>query len=54
MPGMGTGVGGLDKLEAARTMVKAIKETEFRNLQKIILIDIDNEMVEAFERAVKK
>ena len=44
MPGMGTGVGGLDKLEAARTMVKAIKETEFRNLQKIILIDIKNEI----------
>ncbi|KYK25098.1 hypothetical protein AYK26_02795 [Euryarchaeota archaeon SM23-78] len=54
MPGMGTGVGGLDKLEAAKTIVKAIKETEFKHLEKIMLIDIDDEMVSAFEQAVKK
>ena len=54
MPGMGTGVGGLDKSEAAKTMIKAIKETEFKNLQKIILIDIADEMVEAFEKALNK
>nr|MCK4929721.1 macro domain-containing protein [Nanoarchaeota archaeon] len=54
MPGMGTGVGGLDKLEAAETIVKAIKDTEFKNLKKIVLIDIDDEMVSAFEKAVKK
>ena len=53
MPGMGTGVGGLDKSEAARVMVKTIKGTEFRNLKKIILIDIDDEMVEAFVQALK-
>lgn len=54
MPGLGTGVGGLDKQEAANIIVKAIKEFEFKNLEKIILIDIDDEMVEAFEKAVKR
>ncbi|MBW2991197.1 macro domain-containing protein [Candidatus Woesearchaeota archaeon] len=54
LPGMGTGVGGLDKLEAAKTMVKAIKETEFKSLEKIILIDINDEMIEAFEKALEK
>ncbi len=54
MPGLGTGVGGLDKLEAARTMLKVINETDFKNLEKIILIDIDDEMVEAFKEALKK
>lgn len=54
MPGMGTGVGGLDKQEAANTIVKAIKEMKFKNLKKIILIDIDDEMVNAFEGALEK
>lgn len=54
IPGMGTGIGGLDKLEAAKTIVRAIKETEFRNIEKIILIDIDDKMVNAFEEAIKK
>lgn len=54
MPGMGTGVGGLDKQEAAKNIVKAIKEMKFENLKKIILIDIDDEMVEAFERVLGK
>src|SRR4030042_5617464 len=35
LPGMGTGVGGLDKLEAAKAMLKAIKCTKFKNLQRI-------------------
>jgi O-acetyl-ADP-ribose deacetylase (regulator of RNase III) len=54
MPGMGTGVGGFDKLEATKTVVKAIKKIKFENVEKIILIDIDDEMVEAFDEVVKK
>ena len=53
MPGMGTGVGGLDKLEAAKTIVKAIKKTKFQSLEKILLVDIDDEMIEAFEKVLK-
>lgn len=54
IPGMGTGVGGLDKKEAAKIIVKAIKQTKFQNLEKILLIDVDNEMINAFTDAVKK
>jgi O-acetyl-ADP-ribose deacetylase (regulator of RNase III) len=54
MPGMGTGVGGLDKKEAARIIIKAIKQTKFQSLEKILLIDVDDEMVDAFNEAVKK
>jgi O-acetyl-ADP-ribose deacetylase (regulator of RNase III) len=53
IPGMGTDVGGLDKLEAAKSMIKAIKSIKFQSLEKIILIDIDDGMVEAFEKVVK-
>jgi O-acetyl-ADP-ribose deacetylase (regulator of RNase III) len=54
IPGMGTGVGGLDKQEAADTIIRAIEETEFRRIEKIILIDINEEMVGAFKKAVAK
>jgi O-acetyl-ADP-ribose deacetylase (regulator of RNase III) len=54
MPGMGTGVGGLDKTEAAKAIIKAIKQTKFKNMEKILLVDVDDEMIKAFEVAVKK
>lgn len=54
IPGMGTGVGGLKKDEAAKVIVQAIKGSEFQSLEKIILLDIDEEMVAAFNKAVKK
>jgi O-acetyl-ADP-ribose deacetylase (regulator of RNase III) len=53
IPGMGTGVGGLNKPEAAKAMVKAIREMKFKSIEKIILIDIDDEMIEAFNKAVR-
>lgn len=53
LPGMGTGVGGLKKSEAARTILKAIKSVRFMHLKKIILVDIDEEMVAAFEETLK-
>lgn len=52
IPGMGTGVGGLDKNEAAQITVSAIKSAEFIHVEKIILIDTDEKMIEAFKRAL--
>lgn len=53
-PGMGTGVGGVDKGEAARSMVEAIKEflDECGGLKKIVLIGYEEEMYRAFEGVV--
>ncbi len=53
MPGMGTGVGGLDKREAAKAIIKAIRQTKFQNMERILLVDIDDEMVDAFNDAHK-
>jgi len=55
-PGMGTGVGGVSHQAAAEAMLRAIKEfeNEAKSLKKIILCDIDKEMVEAWKRAKEK
>jgi O-acetyl-ADP-ribose deacetylase (regulator of RNase III) len=53
MPGMGTGVGGLSKLEAAKVIIKSINSIKFHNIEKIILIDIDDKMINAFSAALK-
>ena len=49
IPGMGTGVGGVAVENAAKKMMQAIKEFKGTNLKKIILVDIDGEMVSAWE-----
>ncbi|MBN1792455.1 macro domain-containing protein [Candidatus Woesearchaeota archaeon] len=54
IPGMGTGVGGLGKDEAAKAIVGKIKGKRFEHLQLIILLDVDDEMVKAFEKALGK
>jgi O-acetyl-ADP-ribose deacetylase (regulator of RNase III) len=53
---MGTGVGGVSHQAAAEAMLRAIKEfeNEAKSLKKIILCDIDKEMVEAWKRAKEK
>jgi O-acetyl-ADP-ribose deacetylase (regulator of RNase III) len=48
LPGMGTGVGGVPKPDAAQAMMKAIKSLKPKNLEKIILVDIDDEMVKCW------
>jgi len=53
MPGMGAGVGGLDKLEAAKAIMKTINSIKFHNIEKIMLVDIDDEMISAFSAALK-
>mgnify|MGYP001772934621 CR=1 FL=1 len=54
IPGMGTGVGGVSKKDAARAMVKTIKNFKPKNLAKVILVDIDDEMVEEFRKALEE
>ncbi|MBN2459302.1 macro domain-containing protein [Candidatus Woesearchaeota archaeon] len=54
IPGMGTGVGGLKKTEAAKSMLKAIKSIKFKSIERIILIDIDEEMVGAFNDTIRQ
>ena len=45
---------GLKKDEVAETIIKAIKGTKFRNIEKIILVDTDDEMIKEFQNALKK
>lgn len=47
IPGMGTGVGGVSYVDAAKTMVAVAKEFEKR-FDSIILIDRNEEMIKAF------
>jgi len=56
MPGMGTGVGGVRPVEAAEAMLKALNEfgREAKSLKKVVLCDIDKDMVEAWEKAIEK
>ncbi|GAB6065557.1 ADP-ribose-binding protein [Aquifex pyrophilus] len=51
-PGMGTGVGGVPKDVAARAMVEEIRNFNAKNLEKVILVDIDEEMVRAWEEVL--
>ncbi len=41
MPGMGTGIGSFPKNKAAEIMIDEIKKFEPINLEKIILVDVD-------------
>ena len=52
IPGMGTGVGGVAHDEAARQMVRAIREFEATALARVVLVDIDEVMVEAWREAL--
>jgi O-acetyl-ADP-ribose deacetylase (regulator of RNase III) len=58
IPGMGTGVGGLRPGEAASAMISAIGELAptLRKVRRIVLCDINQEMVEAWrsELSAKK
>jgi len=54
MPGMGTGVGNFPKKDAAKVMIEEIKKFEPINLEKVILIDLDEELVKAWEAQLKK
>lgn len=55
-PGMGTGVGGVAKEDAAKCMINTIKrflDTEESNLSTIVLVGFDNELVREFKRSLE-
>ncbi|MBI3753398.1 MAG: macro domain-containing protein [Deltaproteobacteria bacterium] len=51
-PGMGTGVGGVKKDAAANAMIETIQDFKAQSLKKIILVDVDEEMVDAWKIAI--
>jgi|WetSurMetagenome_2_1015567.scaffolds.fasta_scaffold03070_9 O-acetyl-ADP-ribose deacetylase len=60
-PGMGTGVGGVSKSDAAQAMVRAIKrfirdkeEAKALRIEKIILIGYDDELTAEFRKWTQK
>lgn len=53
IPGMGTGAGGVEASEAARAMVDEIRSHRHPHPQTIYLIDRTDEMVAAFEEALR-
>src|SRR3989304_6422456 len=51
-PGMGTGGGGGKKEVAANAMIETIADFNAQNLKKIILSDIDKELVEELKKVM--
>ena len=54
IPGMGTGVGGVDLGDAARAVIEAICAHGTKDISDIILIDRDERMAEAFVKALER
>lgn len=55
-PGMGTGVGGIRKRDAARAMIKTIKSflRKDTTLREIILVGFDDELTQEFKNALEE
>ncbi len=52
LPGMGTGVGGVKLDEAATRMITQIRDYSARSLRRVILVDVDAGMVEAWKASL--
>jgi O-acetyl-ADP-ribose deacetylase (regulator of RNase III) len=52
IPGMGTGVGRVPVADAAHAMVETIRQFPAKSLQRVVLVDLQAEMVKAFRAAV--
>lgn len=52
LPGLGTGVGGVDHTAAAVSMIGAIRKFPARRLRRVLLVDVDPAMVAAWRQAV--
>lgn len=50
MPGMGTGVGKLPKDVAGRVMIEEIRNFIGKNLKRVVLVDLDEQMVEEWKK----
>ncbi len=53
-PGMGTGVGRLPKDVCARVMAQEIRNFRAKNLRKVLLVDLDEEMVKEWKKAFEQ
>ena len=53
-PGMGTGVGRVPKDVAARAMVEEIRSFKPKCLERVILVDLDEEMVQEWKKALQE
>jgi len=51
-PGMGTGVGKVSPEDAAKCMVDAIRNFGDRKIDTVYLVDLNDDMVSAFKKAV--
>ena len=52
MPGLGTGVGGVDPEEAARVMLEEIKKFNGKSIKRIILVAYNDYLYNAFRDAI--
>ncbi len=52
LPGMGTGVGGVKYEDAASRMVAQIQAFSARSLRRVILVDVDAAMVQAWKAQI--
>lgn len=53
MPGMGTGVGGISPAGAAEVMVETLRNYETASVRKVILMDQNPAMAQAFREALQ-
>jgi len=51
VPGLGTGVGGVPKAAAAAAMCRVLRAHPAKRLKRVILVDLDDEMVAAWRDA---
>jgi len=52
MPAMGTGIGGLSPEAAAEVMIETLRNYETASIRKIILVDLNPIMVDAFRNVL--
>jgi len=53
MPGMGTGIGDFPKEDAAKLMIAEIKKFNPISLERVILVDLDKKLVDAWKKELK-
>ncbi len=53
IPGLGTGVGGVSPKTAAKAMIEVIKKFQFKNIEKIFLVAIDEDLYKNFKKEVE-
>lgn len=54
MPGMGTGHGRFEPIDAAKIMIDEIKSFKALHLKEVVLVDLSEAMISAFKDAMKE